>query len=38
MVKNMDAVGLEKSVIFTGAATPEKFIEVSVANYKIDLA
>lgn len=29
MVKNMDAVSVEKSVIFTGAATPEKFIEVS---------
>jgi hypothetical protein len=29
MLKNMDAVGLEKSVIFTGAATTEKFIEVS---------
>ena len=29
MVRNMDAVGLEKSVIFTGAGTPEKFITTS---------
>ena len=29
MVRNMDAVGLEKSVIFSGAATPEKFVEVA---------
>jgi len=29
MVKNMDAVGLEKTVIFTGAATPEKFTAIA---------
>ncbi len=29
MVKNMDAVGLEKAVIFTGTATPEKFTEIA---------
>lgn len=29
MVRNMDAVGLERTVIFTGASTPEKFAAVS---------
>lgn len=29
MVKNMDAVGVEKTVIFTGVATPGKFIEIA---------
>jgi hypothetical protein len=29
MVKNMEAVGLERTVIFTGAATAEKFSEIA---------